>query len=85
MRHWGGAALLPLLQKQARALLRRNATSPVVTAFFAAAVAAVYETVLDLIKIDIDVGPQRTELRGNDDRSGPTALGQRPTALLPPR
>src|SRR5947207_3447822 len=48
----------------ARALLRQNATPAQVPAYLAAAVAAVYETLLGLIELDLDTEPGRLELRG---------------------
>jgi hypothetical protein len=47
----------------ARALLQASAQPPKVTAYLAATVAAVYETLLDLIKLDIETDTRRTELR----------------------
>jgi hypothetical protein len=47
----------------ARALLQASAQPPKVTAYLAATVAAVYETLLDLIQLDIETDNRRTELR----------------------
>ena len=44
-------------------LLQANAQPPPVTAYLAATVAAVYETLLALIELDIDTDNHRTELR----------------------
>jgi hypothetical protein len=57
-----GQKQVALLQV-ARALLQASAQPPKVTAYLAATVAAVYETVLDLIQLDIETDNRRTELR----------------------
>jgi hypothetical protein len=50
------------LLEVARTLLRGNARPPRIMAFFAAAVAAVYETLLELIVLDIETDNGRTAL-----------------------
>lgn len=52
------------LLEAARALLHASAKAPKVSAYLAASVAAVYETLRDLIHMDIESDNRRTKLRG---------------------
>lgn len=52
------------LLEVARALLQTDGPTPKVAAYLAAAVAAVYETLLGLIELDIDTDKRQTKVRG---------------------